>query len=100
MSPRKALPLDLVSLTLHEAGYRCANPVCRTILTLDIHHMVRLADGGPDSAENLLALCPNCHSLHHKGIIPAASIRTWKLLLMSLNQAFDQHAVDILLTLS
>lgn len=100
MPARKPLPVDIVSLVLHEAGYRCANPVCRTIITLDIHHIVRVADGGPGTPDNLLPICPNCHSLHHKDIIPASSIRAWKMLLLSLNHAFDQRAIDILLTLS
>jgi len=50
---------------LHESGYRCGNPVCRTILTLDIHHLTRI-EGGPNTAENLLPLCPNCHAQHHQ----------------------------------
>jgi 5-methylcytosine-specific restriction enzyme A len=33
---------------------------------LEVHHLVRLADGGPDVVENALAVCPNCHRrLHH-----------------------------------
>ena len=96
---RKALPLDVRLLVLHEAGYKCGNPVCRHILTLDIHHLVYLADGGPDTADNLLALCPNCHALHHKGEIPASSIRAWKMLLLALNEAFDRKSVDVLLAL-
>lgn len=33
---------------------------------LEVHHVRRLADGGPDRVENAVALCPNCHrALHH-----------------------------------
>jgi predicted HNH restriction endonuclease len=33
---------------------------------LEVHHLVRLADGGPDTVENSTAVCPNCHRrLHH-----------------------------------
>jgi len=33
---------------------------------LEVHHVVSLADGGPDSINNCVALCPNCHrALHH-----------------------------------
>jgi len=33
---------------------------------LEIHHVVKLADGGPDVCENTVAVCPNCHrELHH-----------------------------------
>lgn len=33
---------------------------------LEVHHVQRLADGGPDLIENAVAVCPNCHRrLHH-----------------------------------
>lgn len=99
MPPRQAVPIAIQRLVLHEAGYRCANPVCRTVLTLEIHHLEHVATGGSNEAENLLPLCPNCHSLHHQGNIPIESLRSWKALLLSLNQAFDTRTVDILLAL-
>jgi hypothetical protein len=82
-----------------EAGYRCANPVCNHVLTLEIHHMVWVKDGGGNSPENLLALCPNCHSLHTQGHIPAPAIRYWKQMLIALNHAFDMRSRDLLLFL-
>ncbi|WP_321887981.1 HNH endonuclease [Paraburkholderia bannensis] len=35
---------------------------------LEVHHRRRLADGGEDSVENAIALCPNCHRERHYGI--------------------------------
>ena len=35
---------------------------------LEVHHVKRLADGGPDAVENCVALCPNCHRNFHYGI--------------------------------
>jgi 5-methylcytosine-specific restriction protein A len=33
---------------------------------LEVHHKVKLADGGNDTVENAIAVCPNCHrKLHH-----------------------------------
>lgn len=32
---------------------------------LEVHHRVRLADGGEDSVANAIALCPNCHRREH-----------------------------------
>ena len=96
---RKALPVDVKRLVLHEAGYKCGNPICRTVLTLDIHHLVPVADRGLDKSENLLALCPNCHALHHRGEIPVESLRAWKMLLLALNEALDRKSMDLLLTL-
>ena len=34
---------------------------------LEVHHLSRLADAGPDSPENVAALCPNCHREVHSG---------------------------------
>ncbi|WP_240698763.1 MULTISPECIES: HNH endonuclease [Vibrio] len=34
---------------------------------LEVHHIIRLADGGKDTIENTLALCPNCHRELHFG---------------------------------
>lgn len=34
---------------------------------LEVHHRVRLADGGEDTVENAIALCPNCHREMHYG---------------------------------
>ena len=39
-------------------------------LYLEVHHITRLADGGHDTVENALALCPNCHRERHYGRPP------------------------------
>lgn len=35
---------------------------------LEVHHKVRLADGGEDTVENATAVCPNCHRELHFGM--------------------------------
>lgn len=55
-----------------------ANGVCEACLSsapfkrsngtpyLEVHHLVPLSEGGADTINNALAVCPNCHrSLHH-----------------------------------
>ncbi len=32
---------------------------------LEVHHKTRLADGGEDTVQNAVALCPNCHRRQH-----------------------------------
>lgn len=32
---------------------------------LEVHHVRRLADGGSDTVENAIAVCPNCHRALH-----------------------------------
>ena len=34
---------------------------------LEVHHVKRLADGGEDTVENAIAVCPNCHRHAHYG---------------------------------
>ena len=36
---------------------------------LETHHRIPLSDGGEDSIENAIALCPNCHRELHHGCI-------------------------------
>ena len=35
---------------------------------LEVHHLKTLADGGSDTIDNTVALCPNCHREFHYGI--------------------------------
>lgn len=35
---------------------------------LEVHHLIRLKDGGPDTIENCAAVCPNCHRALHYAI--------------------------------
>ncbi|WP_241430174.1 HNH endonuclease [Halovivax asiaticus] len=34
---------------------------------LEVHHLTRRSDGGPDDPDNVIALCPNCHRRVHEG---------------------------------
>ena len=51
------------------AMYLRAHPLCvqcqregRVTAATDVHHIQKRRDGGPDMAENLMALCHACHS--------------------------------------
>lgn len=35
---------------------------------MEVHHLRRLADGGSDTIENCVAICPNCHRELHFGV--------------------------------
>lgn len=37
----------------------------KLVKVLNKHHMVFFADGGPNTEENLIVVCPNCHALIH-----------------------------------
>lgn len=32
---------------------------------LEVHHVLPLSKGGPDTPQNCVALCPNCHRAMH-----------------------------------
>ena len=41
---------------------------------LEVHHIKWLSNGGEDSVENALALCPNCHRQAHYGVLDLVPI--------------------------
>lgn len=96
---RKKVSTDVKRQVLHEAGYKCGNPVCKTILTIELHHLDYVSDGGENTPDNLLALCPTCHALHHQGNIPRESLLAWKTFLISLNEALGNKSIDLLLVI-
>jgi 5-methylcytosine-specific restriction endonuclease McrA len=97
---RKNLSVQTRTAVLTESGYRCAVPTCRGILALDMHHIWEVSGGGGDDPSNLIALCPTCHALYHRGNIRAESIYTYKAMLVAIGRAFDLEAIDKLLFLS
>lgn len=96
---RKSIKPSLRRDVLIEAGYRCANPTCRTILAIDLHHIIEVEKGGPNELSNLLALCPTCHALYTRGTISQEAINVWKTILVALNHAFDKESISNLLFL-
>jgi hypothetical protein len=66
---------DVIAEVLDRAKGRCelcmeAAPFARKsdgTPYLEVHHKIRLADGGEDTVENAHALCPNCHRREHFG---------------------------------
>ncbi|MEO7736199.1 MAG: HNH endonuclease signature motif containing protein [Kofleriaceae bacterium] len=44
---------------------RCRVPGCRSTRGLELHHLVRRADGGSHDASNIVLICSACHQSHH-----------------------------------
>lgn len=97
---RQKLSVSTVTQVLTEAGYRCAVPTCRGILALDMHHLWEVNAGGGDELANLIALCPTCHVLYHRGTISQESVYAYKAMLVAIGRAFDVEAIDRMLFLS
>src|SRR4051794_3943382 len=89
MSTRKSLSAGERDAILRECGYRCAVPTCNTTLAMDVHHILEVCEGGGNDPLNLLAVCPTCHALFHRGVITRDSIKHWKARILALNQVVD-----------
>jgi hypothetical protein len=64
-----------------------------------LHHIWEVNAGGGNDPSNLIALCPTCHGLYHRGTINQDSIFAYKAMLVSLSNAFDVETIDRLLFL-
>ena len=49
---------------LHRSGFRCER--CGQPGRLEVHHKIRIADGGADELDNLECLCRRCHFAEHE----------------------------------
>lgn len=68
---------DVVAEVLQRAKGNCEDEACGKIAPfvrssngtpyLEVHHRKKLSDGGDDTVENAIALCPNCHRKQHFG---------------------------------
>ncbi len=96
---RKAIPTKTQLDVLTQSGWRCAVPTCRSILALDIHHLQQVSEDGGDNQSNLIALCPTCHALFHRGDLTKDALYTYKAILESLSNSFDATTIDQLLFL-
>jgi len=81
-----------------EAGHRCAIPTCRSI-HIEIHHIIPWEQCKKHEHLNLIALCPNCHSMAEKGEIDRKSLRMYKNNLRLLYDRFTIIEIDLLFEL-
>lgn len=59
----------LRQIVLARDGHRCTVPGCRNALFIDLHHLQKARDGGPNNPENLITLCSAHHRQHHAGYL-------------------------------
>lgn len=84
MAKRPPIPSELHRSILIEAGHRCAIPTCRQI-PVEIAHIVAWSRCKEHKFENLIALCPTCHSRFDSGVIDAKSMLIYKYNLSASN---------------
>lgn len=87
---RDNIPADVKRAVLVEAGHRCAIPTCRATTT-EVAHIIPWAKTQDNSFENLIALCPNCHTrFDQKKEIDQLSIKMYKQNLGILNNRYGE----------
>lgn len=53
--------LGIYATLMVRSGRRCERPFCRSRQHLEVHHVVKRSQGGPDHEDNLTVLCRACH---------------------------------------
>lgn len=87
---REHIPADVKRAVLVEAGHRCAIPTCRATTT-EVAHIVAWAESHDNSFENLIALCPNCHTRYdQKKEIDQPAARMYKHNLGIVNNRYGE----------
>lgn len=74
---RPAVPRQLARDLLVEAGHRCAIPTCSATI-LELAHIIPWAKTRAHDFDNMIALCPNCHTRFDKGEIDWLSMLHYK----------------------
>jgi hypothetical protein len=57
---RRSIPLDVKQLLFEQSRGTCA--ICGSTAYLEMAHITPFADGGDNTLENLMVLCPTCHA--------------------------------------
>lgn len=87
---RDPVPAEVKRAVLVEAGHRCAIPTCRATTT-EIARIVPWAESQDNSFENLIALCPNCHTrFDQKKEIDRLAVKMYKHNLGILNNRYGE----------
>jgi hypothetical protein len=84
MAKRPPIPAEMERAILIECGHRCAIPACRQV-PLEISHIQPWIRCKRHAFENLIALCPTCHTRFDNGDIDRKSMRVYKLNLSLVN---------------
>ena len=79
--------MTLQRSVLVEAGHRCAIPTCRQT-PVELAHIEPWAKVKDHTFENLIALCPTCHTRFDKGEIDRKSMLRYKANLTILNSRY------------
>ena len=74
MAKRPPIPAELERAVLIECGHRCAIPTCRQV-PVELAHIIPWSRCKAHTFDNLIALCPTCHTRYDHGEIDRKSMR-------------------------
>lgn len=95
MSSRKAIPAELKRRILVESGHRCAIPTCR-FPTTELAHIEPYSKVKKHEYNNLIALCPNCHTRFDNGEIDKKSMIFYKNKVRFLSDRYSKYELNVL----
>lgn len=99
INKRPPIPVELKRKILVEAGHRCAIPTCRAT-NVEIAHIEEWSKTKKHEYENLIALCPNCHTRFDRGEIDKKSMYMYKDNLRFFIDKYSKFELNILLELA
>jgi hypothetical protein len=73
------IPPSVVRFVWRRDGGRCQTPGCRSTVGLEIHHLIRRADGGSHDPSNLTLRCSSCHLAVHRGALAITRTESGRL---------------------
>jgi formylglycine-generating enzyme required for sulfatase activity len=79
MARSRHIPQDIRDKLLVDAMHRCCLCPEHADIT-DVHHIIPISEDGPNTEENLIVVCPNCHRKIHsiRNRYPARQLRMYK----------------------
>jgi hypothetical protein len=98
MAKRPPISIDVQREVLMEAGHMCAIPACRQS-PVEIAHIIAWSKTKTHRFENLIALCPTCHTRYDNGEIDQKSMLLYKHRLQVLNRRYSEVENRVLVML-
>jgi len=95
MKNRPAIPTLLERELLVEAGHRCALPTCRQT-PVEFAHIVSWEKCQTHEFDNMICLCPTCHSRYDRGEIDRKAMLIYKRNLAKLTGRYGDVELRIL----
>jgi hypothetical protein len=90
------IPVEIQRQVLLEAGHGCAIPTCQFHAT-EFAHIEPFREVKKHEASNIIALCPNHHTLYdQKKTIDRKAMRAYKLKLQFLNKRYTSYELRLL----